>query len=337
MATKSTTQIATVLGFPEFPGFVSSPPKRFKKLTWSGSSEQQTWFGSQPALGGPPYQIAGARFDYNGSSEIDSLGNYISLYTKDLFEMCSATNDQFVTSFVADPQGGVDPYTAPGWRGPTGHLKCQDPGVPYSFVRSTAVGKGDLAILDSSHFWGSKPVPATPIPTTNFAASSNTDAACSDTGGSQSNGVLLALFEPVPPGTGVPINGATYGLLWFFGSVVWINDYTATLSEEYTDAEALTHAKTFVGNGATAQNFVRTTGFTSTFTNVVYTLTLTSLIVGQAYVVSVDLWDTGTGVTTTKQYGITATKTTQQITDVIPTPPPQHLVQVRNPRIAFAP
>ena len=80
MTTKSTTQIATVLGFDEY--IPSTPPKRYKTLSWDGSSEHQLWFpGNTPGNTGQSYQIAGARFDYSGSSTIDLQGNYLQSWT----------------------------------------------------------------------------------------------------------------------------------------------------------------------------------------------------------------------------------------------------------------
>lgn len=336
MTTKSTTQIATVLGFPEYPGFTSTPPKRYKTLTWEGTSEQQLWFPAN-TLGNPgaEYQVAGARFDYAGSSTIDSQGNYTSLYTKNLSTMCSATGG-LITTLVTAPSGGLENYVFVGWFGPNSNQKCTPPGIPYSFVANEAVGKGDLAISDSSSFWGSKAVALSGSKVSDFNPISSTFGLCLDSGGDQNTNAIIALFEPVPQGVVPPIDGAGQGTVWFFGGIVWAHDYSATLSDEYTDAEALTNAQVILGNGATAQNHPRTTGFVSTFTNVVYTLSISNLIPGSNYTVTVDIWNPGTGVTVPKTYSVSPVGTTQTIIDTVPVPPVGQSLQVRNPRIVFA-
>ncbi len=107
--------------------------------------------------------------------------------------------------------------------------------------------------------------------------------------------------------------------------------------DEYTDAEALANARVVVGNGTTAQNLPRTTGFVSTFTGVAFSLTCNTLVVGQDYLVSVDLWDSVAVVPVTRQYGFTANAVTHAINDTIPTPASGHSITVRNPRIVFSP
>lgn len=352
MTTKSTTQIATVLGFPEYPGFESTPPKRYKKVTWVGSSEAQLWYAAQ--AGNPTaYQVAGSRFDYAGSSEIDSQGNYISLYTKNFFAMCNAIGALFPTLLPLPPGSplsvqvnlsgqsqttSLEPVGFPGWIGPTQNLLCNPPGTPYAFVSNMAVGKGALAINDTSTLWGSKKVDptVTNIQGPNFVVQSSTFAQCIDSGDQRNDGVFIALVHPIPVNGSVDLSGPNQGVTWFFGGPVWNHNFSCTLSDEYTDAEALTNAQVIVGVGATAQNKPRTTGLVSTFTNVVYTLNLSSLIPGSNYTVTVDIWNPGTGVTTPKSYSVSPTGTTQVIIDTVPVPPVGQSLQVRNPRIVFA-
>lgn len=408
LATKSTTQIATVIGFPEYGGFVSTPPKRYHTLTWTGSSEQQLWqvrtsyqylttdltgttqwlvdgacwatggnaicfdgaFGvwrisfvgsagyTRPASpGGPagvytkdfgpgtfpatvtvsgpfttpgtPLQVAGARFDYSGSSSIDSKGNYTSLYSKILSEMCTKA-DNLCSGIGGSSAGGYTAnYKVPGWIGPNGFTLCTPPGTPYTSIGDEAVKKGDAATADAGFGSG-----------INFDANGNflsfnpTFQATSATTGqdiqtNQQNG-LGALFTPLACGTAVTLAQG------FTSFLKWIQNYTSTLSTEYTDAEALANAQVIQGTGAVAQNQPRTTGFVSVFTNVVYTITLGNLISGVSYTVSVDLADITAGTVTTKIYNVSGSAASTTITDIIPTPAVGHLVQVRNARIAFS-
>lgn len=328
LSTSSTTTIATVIGFPEYPGFESSPPKKYHTLTWGGTSEQQLWANG--------VQIAGAKVDYGGSSNIDTHGNYTSLYTKELSSMCSATGN-LVTTFLPGVNAGLQNYVFTGWLGPAGHQKCPPPGIPYSDVGNVAIGKGNAATQDFSNFWGSKnPNPAlSNIQVSNFNAVSATQGACVDAGGDPNANVFIALFEPVPQGVIPPINNTTQGTVWFFAGVVWNHNYSSVLSNEYTDAEALANAQVITGNGATAQNAPRTTGFVSRFTTVAFQLQCSNLLVGKDYIASYDLWDQTAGTTTTIQVGFTAAATTKVINGTVPNPVVGHLLTVRNPKIIF--
>ncbi len=154
--------------------------------------------------------------------------------------------------------------------------------------------------------------------------------------------------DKVTTATSVVINGTFNGiipqphLVGSLNSILMtdVSDYSAVLSNEYTDAEALANAMSVVSNGATAQNLPRTTGFTSTTTGVAYTLNFTDLIVGEAYLSTVDLWDinvtTNASVHTPKSYGFIATATTHVIHDTVDLPAAGHITTVRLPTVSFA-
>ena len=170
----------------------------------------------------------------------------------------------------------------------------------------------------------------------NFQIVSSTQGVCVDVNTNLATSSLIALFEPVPRGTVQTINGSNEGTVWFPAPVLWDHDYSATLTNEYTDAEALTNARTVNGNGSTAQNFPRTTGYVSSFTTVAFQLQTSGLVVGSDYLVSYDLWDQTAGIISTVQIGFTAAATTHAINGNVPTPAAGHSVTIRNPRIAFS-
>lgn len=329
LSTSSVTKIATVLGFPEYPGFTSTPPKKYHTLTWDGTSEQQLWYQG--------VQIAGAKFTYSGSSNIDTNGNYTSLYTKELSAMCTATGG-LVTTLLPGVNGGLENYVFTGWLGPSGHQKCPPPGIPYADIANQAIGKGPAALQDSSSFWGSKkPSVLSNVQVSDFNAIGATQGFCLDAGGNPSDATMICLFEPIVQGVVPVIDGTTEGTVWFFAGVVWNHDYISTLSNEYTDAEALANAQVINSNGATAENAPRTTGFISRFTTVTFQLQCSNLLVGTAYLVSYDLWDQTAGIITTIQLGFVAIAATKVINSSVPVPPVGHLVTVRNAKITFSP
>lgn len=337
LSARSTTQIATVLGFDQYTADL--PPKRYHTLTWDGHSEQQLWFPAG-TLGNPgvAYQVAGARFDYSGATTVNGAGTALTRYSKNLSKMCDATGSLY-TCLVPGVNGGLQQYIFAGWLGPTNHTKCDPPGVPYQPLGDQAIGTGQAARNDSSLFWGShKPNPASSnVQTSNFVVIDGTHAACNDVNSDINFFGIISLFEPLPLGNVPLIDASNQGIIWFLGAILWDHVYSATLSNEYTDAEALANARVVVGNGTTAQNLPRTTGFVSTFTGVAFSLTCNTLVVGQDYLVSVDLWDSVAVVPVTRQYGFTANAVTHAINDTIPTPASGHSITVRNPRIVFSP
>lgn len=303
LTTKSTTQIATVLGYPEY--IPSTPPKRYKTLSWSGTSEQTA---VELGTGGT---VGDAKIVYSGSSTIDLSGAQVSLYSKDLFTPCPTSdfNPAFVISVVVP--------TLIGYCWPADPKTCPVCASPPDFKANIAANmifdepNGLLGVGNAFHT-------LTPTSLTN-----NTTA-----------GIVSALADAGPGGTtGVP-HSVFNGI-----SAAWVqlqatHNYTATLSDEYTDAEALAHAQVVVSNGATAENKPRTTGFVSRFTNVVFTLSASNLIKGQSYLITVNFRDQNFHVTQ-KQYGIVANSTTATLIDIIPTPAIGGSLTVFGPSIAF--
>src|SRR5204863_5473422 len=80
------TTIATVLGYPEY--IASSPPKKYHKITWTGTAEQTAVWWPHAFPPSPPGNISDAKYVYDGFGEIDTHGNQISNYTKNYFTPC---------------------------------------------------------------------------------------------------------------------------------------------------------------------------------------------------------------------------------------------------------
>lgn len=332
----SVTKVATVRGYPEWPGFESRPPKKFHTLTWDGSSEQQLWVNG--------VQIGGARYDYSGFDNVDAGGNITNTHTKNAFYQCNGDPFRIYNNIQGNKlESGVDvAYNFRGYYGmevshpnllPTPHILCPSSSIPYSFVSDMAVN----GPVDASDLWGGKVYSPgfsgqTNLGITNFEATSNTDAGCNESG---TDNRLATIY--------CPVIGQGYEIIfpldyWAACQIIYTSNYSATLSNEYTDAEALANAVTSVSTVTIAENNPRTTGFVSRFTTVNFTLLCTDLLDGVNYIVTVDLQDLTSGVPSKKQYAFTGNALgTNAINDFIPTPLPGHLVQVRNPKIFFAP
>lgn len=344
MTTRSQTKISKILGFDEY--IPSTPPKRYKTITWSGHSQHEMWYlADTPGNPGPAYQVGGARYDYSGASTIDLSGAYTSLYTKNLSVMCDGVGVGNYTGLVPGVNGGLDHYPFAGWIGATGQTLCPPPGIPFTSVGNGAIGKGQAARNDSSNLWGRfRPNPAVSnVQVSTFAPVSSTQAVSNDINTVPQlveAGVIseiISLFTPLPLSVSTTIDNTNQGTIWFFTYLLWDHDYSATLSNEYTDADALSVARIVNGNGSTAQNVPRTTGFVNSVTAVTFQLQCSNLIVGQSYLVSYDLWDQTAGTISTTQVGFVAADTTHNINSSIPTPAAGHSVTVRNQKIAFSP
>lgn len=119
------------------------------------------------------------------------------------------------------------------------------------------------------------------------------------------------------------------------GPVLWSVDRIVTLSDEFTDADALAAASIAIGTSLAAMSLPRTTGWVSTWTTVQFTLSCHNLMTGQAYDVTVELLSS-VGGTTTLTYNFTATGPDHDIVDNIPTPPDGQWILARNPAINLA-
>lgn len=79
----STTKYATVYGYSEF-GSPSSPPKKYKTITFSGFSKRVGFTAEQT-----PRQCGGAKYVYSGAGQVDSKGKVITKWTKNFYAQCS--------------------------------------------------------------------------------------------------------------------------------------------------------------------------------------------------------------------------------------------------------
>jgi len=307
LVTRSQTKIATLRGYSEY--IPSSPPKKYKTLTWAGTSEQ-TAFTTNPTGG----QVGDAKYVYSGAGTIDSLGRVVTSYAKDLYTPCPASNLQpplIINNVVPSLQGYCwpsDPNTCP---------ICNIPPEFKANVATNSISDEPVGLVGVGNAFRT----LTPTTLTNI--------------GTQS---ILATLASAGPGatTGVPPDNFN-GITGVWVTITGTHDYSATLSDEYTDAEALTNAFILNSNGATAENIPRTTGFVSRFTTVAFDLAFSNLVVGKSYLASVNLLSINPNANTIKQYGFVAIATTHTIHDAVATPAAGGTTTVRLPTVTFVP
>ena len=337
-AASSNTKIATVLGYDEF--IPSTPPKRYHTATWAGHSEQQLWVGGDGSPYTPPVttQIGGARYDYSGADHVDTNGNVDATHVKNYSVECNGDS----AGIYADILGNTTsleyfPYNFKGYYGLAGGsapeflghptVLCGSPSLPYSFVADVAVA----GTRDSSNLWGSRLISGSiNLGISNFVVASSTVAQSVETG---TDSRLVQRYLPVIGVGGSAIFPPDY---WIGGSIIYDNNYSCTLSDEYTDAEALANATSIISNSRTAENLPRTTGFVSRFTTVNYDITCSNLVVGSSYRLTIQFVETSTGTVTTQSETFVATSTTQVINHNTPNPDAGHTLTVTNPTITFA-
>lgn len=318
----STTRIATVKGYREF--IPSVPPRMYKKLSWEGTSQQTAFILPSSNIAfidgraipislplGVPATVANAKYEWSGVGEIDNTGQQVSKYQKLFSAMCHPDRAAWGTDWPAFSTSRVNPVF-PGGVVPNvlkGYCLDSD---PKSCGTCSLSLQGDVA--DNSIFDGS-----------DFLRSTNSS-------------VLTALSFEARYTT--PITQGVIGLTqveqdFEIAYLQAVHNYSATLSDEYTDAIALANAEVFNTNGLTAENKPRTTGLVSSFTTTIYQLRFTNLLAGEDYTATVTLADSN-GARTVRTYDFTAIDVTHTISDSIPNPAAGHSITARNPFVRFA-
>lgn len=300
---QSTTTIATVRGYNEWIGFVSSPPKKYKSITWGGFSQQTsvTWSDGLPS--------SGARYEWDGTGTIDNLGHQVSNYTKNFFSMCPTATQWPVVNSI--PNFGLGVLKGYCWTlDPNSCSSCPTPFPPAGNVAT------NNPALDGSDLINAGLIPVS----STFAQKASGQGAVISLLSSSVNNFPIAEVNSIF-GHWVIVSSST--------------DYFSTLSDEYTDAIALANALVYTSNGLVAESRPRTTGFISTWTTVNYTVRCTNLLDGEDYVAVVYL-RSDDGAVTTIPYAFTSVGTTHDITGSVPTPSNGHSTVVRGATIAYA-
>lgn len=354
LQTTSKSTFATVLGYDEF-GTPSTPPKKYRTITLTGFSKRVAFTGERT-----PRQCAGAEYIYSGSGQIDFNGNQISKYSKKFYAQCSKQfwpQEPLQKNDFAITTGGFFPEFV-GFCFPTvvnSCPTCDSNEANWSFIGDLAVNVpqtdlsgflhnvNDPVVTKTSYsindvFYGLTSVGGIDVPYTSQVSGNPSDGYTVNVGPLALNARLVGT-NPTPlqyPATAIQDSTGAF-VVDQYVNFTDTNNYSAVLSNEYTDADAAAHATTYTGKGATAQNLPRTTGFTSVTTTVDYSLVCSNLVVGQDYLVTVDLWSQPDNTHTPKQYGFTADATTHTINDSIAQPAAQHTTTVRQPTIVFSP
>jgi hypothetical protein len=358
LSAQSTTQYATLFGYNEF-GTPSIPPKKYRKVTISGSSKRIAFTAEQT-----PRQCAGGKYVWNGIGEYDLKGNLIQKYTKTFIVQCSKQFWPQEGPALLSGETNTSPinphFVAFCWPDMFQSCAvCNPDELTWTSLGNQATGS---LFVDLSGF---RVLPSDPVVTkTTYSVGvvnyGITHIITGQTftaevfGGVSSNYQVIVgsqVYDARPVVTDPPTlifpavalsNGGTFQIAQY----VNFTDSTflsAILSEEYTDADAQANPTTVLGTSPTAQTLPRTTGFTTINTSVVFKLLCGNLISGRNYTVTVDFWERATvpigppfSQHTPKTYNFTASGSTNTIVDTVPTPVGGHTITVQKPIIAFS-
>lgn len=306
MVTSSITTIATLYGYSEY--VPSNPPKKYHTLAWNGSAEQ-TAFAVQSGQ-----QVGGAKINWSGSARVDGNGKQVSLYQKNLYAQCPKYGPWPTVTSI--PNFGLESLVGYCWPSdPSSCSTCDPNDQNWPFVANIQTN----VLEDTAQMAGFI------IDTTSRVI---TPTSLNDNSTGTTQVIAIGNVNDFPQST---LNGITDN--WV--KVRSVNNYSSQLSEEYTDAEALANALVIHSNGATAETFQRTTGFVSRWTVVSFTITVSNLIPGTPYTVSVDMWDNPSNSHTTQTWNITPQGSSQTIQGTVPVPQQGHTITVRNPLVVF--
>jgi hypothetical protein len=322
MTTVSATKIATVLGFSEYQGFSSTPPKKYRTLTFSGYSQNgYRTFGSSGTL-----YLGAGRYEWSGFSQYDLGGALTSQYAKILKTACQTSpNGPGVNLSGVSPQ--LRGYCGPWFGVQNGELftkacdSCPNPDVYTDGIGwKTWPGFSTNSPYDGSDLFGA------------FSGTSALVPLSATQAGVHTAGVASFAFQVSPIALiGFPSGSALGSSL----IIDYDHQFDAVLSDEYTDAQALAQAVVITGTGRVAETRPRTTGFVSRWTTVAFELNFTQLLVGENYVASVRFLNDN-GVETVQTYAFTADDIVHTINGTVPTPPNGTFLEIRNPTVAYA-
>jgi hypothetical protein len=321
LVTSSVTTLATLHGYDEF--IPSVPPKKYHSITFSGTSLRVGFtpggFDYKHSMTRPIEQCAGAKYVYSGTGTIDATGNQTASYTKTFLAQCGNANWPFeplqTNPNAIHSETGFSPkFVGYCWSEDGVSCPACDP------IEANWVSLGNVA---------------TNTPAFDLRAFLATSGSPTVTATSWSINDVLNGLTQIDDSRDFP-QFLLDGIIAAYINWTDTNNYSAVLSDEYTDAEAIANAIVINGNSRTAENLPRTTGFSSKWTTVNWGLNCSNLIVGATYQTTVELLDSdGTNTTVTDTFVAAAETMINVVNHNITQPAAGHTTTVFNPTISI--
>lgn len=314
--TTATTVLKIKRGYPTYFG-INNP--LYKKITWTGSITQRAY-----ALGN---LVGGVQYVWNGSTQIDASGNFITHHTKNQYVMCNREIYPAVGGLIAELQGLARVTRLVGYCWSADPISCpfcptneEDWTFRGNFQTGSPTDPPEQVLLKAAN--------KTYTPLSYHYSGNESESILGIEGVNQFPGVVvlngIVVSEP-------PVDFQSSG------------DFQAVLSEPYTDADAEATKQTFTSQLATAENkpdYLRAAGqqfltlLYSRETSVNFTIKCSNLLAGQTYLIRYELWDSD-GTKTIQLDNFSATSTTHDYTGTVPTPATGHSITIKNVSIRY--
>lgn len=377
LSTVSRTTVATRHGFRAFDG----SDVLYRNVTYTGEAEQICyvrfpdseaaffWVDSFPHIPRwyigrdiPTYPTVNfctaircgqAKYIWNGTTSINEAGVIVATHRKDRYGLCqNISNDVGFYIYAGFFNELGEPVFVPSFYGIDGYcwepdpLSCDpcpddDSGNPDLEYRGNWAQPTTLDGPSSFTQWGTAAITQTTLHKTGSPDPlSSPWTAPRRLIDDISGGVKRDTQLPMTPSVFFDWDNPQWAVVEIQGT----QDWTATLSSEYTYADAFANAQFYVSNGriaGTQVDYLRWGGsigvhhVQSKFTTVNFTLHCTNLSIGREYIVSYQFKNTVTNITSTITERFTAVDTVHDVIGTIPTPLNNQFIKIQNPTIAF--
>jgi hypothetical protein len=328
VSTTSTSQttVRTRRGYEEY---INSTGALYKKVSFTGYARQRAYAVNTYS---PLSYAGGAEYLYSGSSEINNLGQFISSHRKDLYVNCLAAPKLHLWDIFANLSWvnwllgycwPADPTTCP---------TCSTDEADWFFKQNDATHSHDDKARDI-------------IAADAVSSISPTSYSVVVPAGGTSVPMYLGSQPDFPNNYPNPINfplSSLNGIVWYYVQLRSEIDYTATLSNLFTDQDAINGQVQYYSNGRTSENRPNYVSWTQDFiynvssrtTTANFTINCSNLVDGESYTVRYEFWRND-GQVTLQTVVFTASGTTHTINGSLPTPTAGRTITLKNVRIAY--
>lgn len=340
----STTYIRTRRGYAEY--MAGGTGDWYKRVTYTGYAGQVQWAinGNSIVNGLPVFiPIGGSRYIYDGSSAINNQGQFISSHTKNLTVAC-AISPEYATERIV-PSAFPEPTKLLGYCYAPDPSSCTDCTQNYNTwptIGNYADHSSADKPLNIESWYTTTSISPTSISAVILSPNYPPDPEVEYIPDSSTAPYFLGT-DSVHPSLSLPmatINGETWHYCFFAQDINW----TATLSEPFTEADQIAGQLQYTSNGLTTENlpnyvqwqFDYINNQSSRYTGVNFVITCSNLLEGESYTVSYQYWRND-GVIVNNSEVFVAGSITHTILGTVPTPPSGKTITLRNVRIVYSP
>lgn len=324
----STTTVRTRRGYSEYTS--GGTGDLYKTVTYTGYARQRS-YAENPD--GTMSYSGGAQYIYSGSSSINSFGSFVSSHRKDLYVSCLEAPVLNVWDIFQNISW-VNYLLGYCWPDdPTTCDECSEDEGDWAFKQNDAThNPADNA----------RNIIAANAATTISPTSYSIVVPAGGTTAPMYLGSQPDFPNTYPNPTNYPLSTLN-GITWYYVNLRSEIDYTATLSNPFTEADEVAGQIQYSGNGLTSENRPAYISWTqdyinniaSRFTSANFTINCSNLVDGESYTVNYQFWRND-GFVSNQAVVFTASGETHTINGSLPTPPAGMTITLRNVRISYS-